>query len=201
MRNNVLERISYDAMMSRCYKPKNNRYYLYGGRGITVCDRWRASFRNFLEDMGPRPSREYSIDRIDPNGNYEPGNCRWATRSQQARNTRSKEKLFALNGQALTIAEWAKKSGVSYQSMRCRIKEYGWPLEKALTSGPREYVQFKQRPVKKKAPKVNLRYRMLTHHGKTQSIRAWAKELGINRFAIARRLNNGMPIEQALANL
>lgn len=76
----------YGAMKQRCYNPKNNRYYLYGGRGIKVCDRWLENFKNFFDDMGPRPSNRHSIDRIDSDGMYEPTNCRWATYSEQNKN-------------------------------------------------------------------------------------------------------------------
>jgi hypothetical protein len=75
-------------MKSRCYNEKSNSYARYGGRGICVCDRWLHSFVNFLSDMGTRPSEKHSIDRIDGDGNYEPGNCRWATQSQQRQNSR-----------------------------------------------------------------------------------------------------------------
>lgn len=77
---------TWQLMKHRCYDPKNNRYYRYGARGITVCQRWLNSFENFLADMGPKPSPEHSIDRINGDGNYEPSNCRWATRSEQRRN-------------------------------------------------------------------------------------------------------------------
>lgn len=82
----------HQSLKRRCYDPKNSRYYRYGARGIRVCDRWlngeneKTGFQCFLEDMGERPSSEHSIDRIDNDGNYEPPNCRWATRSQQMKN-------------------------------------------------------------------------------------------------------------------
>lgn len=83
-----LEHPSWSHMMSRCYRTKDLRYKDYGGRGITVCERWINSFENFVADMGKRPSKEYSLDRIDVNGNYEPSNCRWATQLEQRHNRR-----------------------------------------------------------------------------------------------------------------
>lgn len=76
---------SWSRMIDRCFRVKDKSYSRYGGRGILVCLRWRSSFKNFLDDMGERP-QSTSLDRINGNGNYEPGNCRWATRSQQNKN-------------------------------------------------------------------------------------------------------------------
>jgi len=79
-------------MRDRCSNPLSKDYSRYGARGIRVCDRWLDSFQNFVEDMGEKPSSEYSVDRIDNDGNYEPSNCRWATAKQQAANRRNSKK-------------------------------------------------------------------------------------------------------------
>lgn len=119
------------VMMDRCHNPVSTSYPRYGGRGIFVCDRWRESFENFLADMGPRPSPEHSIDRIDNDGPYSPDNCRWATDVEQANNKRNNHRL-EYAGRKQTIAEWARELGMSDRVIRSRIR-YGWSDERILT--------------------------------------------------------------------
>jgi hypothetical protein len=82
------EHKAWQKMKERCYYPKSAGFKYWGGRGITVCDRWRDSFQNFIDDMGPKPSSQHSLDRINNEGHYEPGNCRWATHLEQRHNRR-----------------------------------------------------------------------------------------------------------------
>lgn len=113
----------------RCYYSADISYKNYGGRGITVCSRWRNSFKNFLEDMGKRPSPKHSIDRINNNGHYSPANCRWATREEQMRNRRN-NKFLEHNGIRLTQAEWCRKLRIDKDTLKRRLKH--WPIDKIL---------------------------------------------------------------------
>jgi len=115
----------------RCSNQNCEDYKYYGARGIKVCDRWLNSFPNFLADMGPRPSRSHSIDRINTNGNYEPGNCRWATPLQQNSNRRN-SRLFEHGGKSLTLQQWSIEVGVRLGTIASRI-DNGWSIEEALT--------------------------------------------------------------------
>lgn len=124
---------AWDAMINRCYRKTAVRYERWGGRGIAVCERWRHSFENFIADMGLKPSPSHSLDRY-PNrdGNYEPGNCRWATNSQQVRNS-SWFRALTFNGETKTLLEWATTLGGKRSLIDNRLRR-GWPLERALTT-------------------------------------------------------------------
>ena len=118
----------------RCTDPKDKCYPNYGGRGISVCQEW-TRFENFLRDVGPRPSADHSIDRIDSDGNYEPENCQWATKIQQNNNRRGVH-IIELNGWLMTIGEAMRltKSTVHPKVVRGRIIRSGWKVEDALTT-------------------------------------------------------------------
>jgi hypothetical protein len=117
-------------MKQRCNHPLNESYKNYGGRGIKVCDRWNESFTNFITDMGIRPSKSHSLDRIDNNGSYEPGNCRWATRDIQNNNTRFNRHI-TYKGETKNITQWALELGIRPVLISQRLSR-GWGEEKSL---------------------------------------------------------------------
>jgi hypothetical protein len=119
------------GMMVRCHKPTATSYPNYGARGIVVCERWHK-FENFLADIGERPSSNHSLDRIDNDGNYEPGNCRWATQEEQLNNTRVNVKI-TYNGETLTAIQWARKLGMAPHTVYNRHSK-GWSPERIFTT-------------------------------------------------------------------
>lgn len=122
------------TMRQRCLNPEVKAYANYGGRGICVCNRW-DDFELFLKDMGHPPSSKHTLDRIDVNGNYEPSNCRWATRKDQALNKRNNH-VLEYNGEKLTISEWSTKLEIPYNTIIGRINNYGWTVNAALSTAP-----------------------------------------------------------------
>jgi hypothetical protein len=120
-------------MLKRCYSEKHRGYKHYGGRGINVCNEWRTDFKSFYDwAINSGYSDKLSIDRINVNGNYEPGNCRWATYKEQANNTR-KNHYITYNGETKTLTQWAEYLGIKHKTLSARINDYKWPIEKALT--------------------------------------------------------------------
>lgn len=126
------EYVAWCGMIDRCYRERNKSFGDYGGRGITVCSEWRESFDRFFADMGPRPSRKHSIDRIDNSLGYEPSNCRWATQETQVNNSR-KARPLTYRGKTQSIKQWADEFGLSYQTIVTRLHK-GFSIEKALTT-------------------------------------------------------------------
>lgn len=121
---------SWRAMVARCCDPNYERYDLYGGRGIIVCERWRT-FRNFLADMGPKPTRKHSIDRLDSDGYYVPGNCRWATHTEHMRNT-SRSVMIEYQERTMSVQECAELAGISAKMIERRLRE-GWSPDDAIS--------------------------------------------------------------------
>jgi len=177
---------AWRSLIQRCTNPKVKNYAQYGGRGIKVCARWLADFRNFLADMGlkPGPGRGWSIDRKDNDGDYEPSNCRWATKKEQMRNF-SCNRSITFEGKTQCISAWAEERGLSTGVLEGRLS-MGWSIERTLNTlvraqGPR-------------APVVGTR--LITHAGRTQSVSAWAKELQISPNTLYYRVGRQWPLDR-----
>ena len=124
MKNTKLYR-RYRSMITRCHCEGHPTWHEYGKKGISVCDRWREDFRNFLEDMGFPPEDHYQIDRIDSRGNYEPNNCRWVTPKENHNNKSSNVRLLTLNDETKSVIEWAKELELNPSTIYKRISK-GW---------------------------------------------------------------------------
>lgn len=121
---------SWQKMKARCLNSWDPAYADYGGRGIRVCDRWLESFDHFLADMGVKPAR-MSLDRKDNQGNYEPGNCRWATFKTQNNNRRS-NRMLTISGETMNLQSWAEKAGLPMNALWLRIS-HGWDPKEAVS--------------------------------------------------------------------
>lgn len=173
----------YMAMKQRCLNESNRFFSFYGGRGITVCDRWLGpnGFLNFISDMGRRPSKRHSLDRLDNSLGYSPDNCRWATRKQQQNNMRA-NRTITHNGKTMTAAQWARELGFHPATIQHRLNR-GWSPKRVLET-----------------PAASNGERFVTYNGKTQNIAQWAKEIGVKEATIRARLNKGWSAEKALTH-
>lgn len=125
-------------MKNRCYTTGTPYYKNYGGRGITVCEDWRNSYPAFLRDVGRRPGPSYTLDRIDNDGDYRPGNVRWVTRDVQNGNQRCSGSPLTLNGITKRMEDWATEYGVKKRTIIARLA-YGWTVERAITTPARQW--------------------------------------------------------------
>lgn len=164
-------------MKSRCLNSRHRDYSKYGGRGITVCERWQDSFSSFLLDMGERPSEEYSLDRIDNNGPYDPSNCRWATKTEQAQNTRMTH-WVEVNGVTKCLSDWAASSGVPLAQLVRRLQR-GWAPERAV------------RPERSRRD-------LFFYQGDYYTLKSLAEAHGLKPVDLRYRLNKGHSLEAAL---
>ena len=123
------EYVSWKSMLQRCYSEHHKSFRQYGGRGISVCERWLA-FKHFVADMGPRP-KGTTLDRLRADGNYEPGNCRWATPKQQSRNKHSTPRI-RVGGKLEAVADLAEEHGLAIRTVQARRRR-GWPEERLLS--------------------------------------------------------------------
>lgn len=163
-------------MLGRCRNPNDTSYKYYGGRGITVCERWHK-FENFYADMGDRPPG-MTIDRIRVNEGYSPDNCKWATRKEQMLNRRNNH-FVTVNGVTKTISQWAEISGLAITTIYGRFLE-GWTEEDAVTKPTRELGT-------------------LTFNGETLSWIEWDDRLGFKHGIVRKRIKKGWPVEQILS--
>src|SRR5262245_19695445 len=123
---------TWKAMLKRCLQPTHRSYRNYGGRGITIWPEWQDNFESFFRDMGPRPSKDHFIDRIDVDGNYVPGNVRWITRHDSNRNKRETV-LIEFKGSTKPLVEWCEIFNIPYDTVFQRIRNSGWSTDDALT--------------------------------------------------------------------
>jgi hypothetical protein len=130
---------AWQQMRLRCTDPNHEAWSSYGGRGITVCQRWLDSPAAFLADMGRKPSPAHELDRRDNDRGYEPGNCRWVLRPVNCRNRRS-SRLLTHNGETLAVVAWSERTGINAAALLKRL-DAGWAVDRALTT-----------PVRHKAP-------------------------------------------------
>lgn len=135
------EYTAWESMITRCHNTKNKSYADHGGKGISVCDEWRESFQYFINHIGKAPSPNHSVDRINNNGDYEPGNVRWATRIEQA-NNKSNNRYITYNGKTLTLAQWESELNLRSGLLSQRIRQ-GFTEEMALTKKVRNTVRNK----------------------------------------------------------
>lgn len=179
----------WHRMIRRCTDSRDKAFRNYGGRGIKVCERWTArgyGFDLFLADVGMRPSPELSLDRINNDGDYEPGNVRWATKSTQNRNTRH-TRLITWNGRTASLAEWSEITGLPALRIGSRLHR-GWSIEKTLSTPADKKTRYSNRPNARK----------ITFNGATKSLSEWSRQLGISMTALSRRIRE-WGIERALA--
>jgi hypothetical protein len=156
-------------MKARCLRKAHPAYSRYGGRGITVCRRWLASFEAFREDMGERPSARHSIERKNNDRGYTRANCCWATRKQQARNRSSNTRLAHL-GRTLSLTEWSEETGIHVGTIHGRL-ERGWSTADALETPP-----------------ATMTARLLTYRGSTRPLTYWSERTGISYDLLHQRL-------------
>lgn len=140
--NKRIRRI-YSNIKTRCYNPLSNRYYIYGAKGIKMCEEWKnnyGSFQKWAFENGYADN--LTIDRIDNNGNYEPKNCRWVTYREQNRNT-SRNRIITLNNETKPITDWCETYKIPYYIVNNRLNKYGWDIKKSLETPIRKASTYK----------------------------------------------------------
>lgn len=171
---------AWHEMIRRCHSPQSDNYANYGGRGIAVCERWRESVLHFIADMGERP-HGMSLERIDNNGNYEPGNCRWATYGEQAANRRSTV-LVTLHGEQMILEEAARRLGVSSANIAMWARRRGLPVQVGIDWYVNHPANGEKRPRSTPSKEVMI-------HGVRLSLAEAAAALNVTRHNIVAYVN------------
>ena len=221
--SHIPEYSNWQAMKSRCYNTKNKKYPRYGGRGIKVCDKWFNSFEAFYSDMGPRPTTDHTIDRINNDGNYKPSNCKWSTPLEQAYNRENNVLgISPLTGETNHLLKLSEELGINKETIRSRIKN-GRPLDIPVQVNNKEYnyngTLYKLDMLANfaKVPKSILRDRLRSgwdvskavespmtqtptykHKGKTYTLPEIAKLYGFHIESIRKYLARGVHIDDAI---
>ncbi len=176
------EHRAWSAMRQRCTNPRHPEFHNYGGRGLTVCQRWDESFAAFYADMGPRPSAGHSLERVNNDAGYEPSNCIWATDHAQTRNSRHSRVLTWL-GKTQCVTDWAREYHLETKTL----------LERLNRQIP--FPQLLDPPLPTRS---NLARRPLHHNGRTMWVADWARHVGVAPNTLRARLRLGWPIDRAL---
>ena len=178
------EHMIWLQIKQRCTNPRNKRYKYYGGRGITMHEAWQKSFSAFISDVGLRPIADtrLTLDRIDTQKGYEPGNVRWVTWEIQSQN-RSNVERYTIGEKTLCLSEWSKITGVPRRTIYCRINRYGW-----------NHVDAIQTPAGSPAPDAKL----LTYKGESLRMCDFARKYGISSSLLKGRIRSGWDISRAI---
>ena len=179
------EHKTWNRMKKRCYDDSDISFARYGGRNINVCDEWLNSFDKFLEDMGTRPSKQHSIDRIDNNLGYSKENCKWSTAKEQA-NNKENNRIIEHNGLSMTISQWGDRVNINTHTLYSRIKN-GWDIEKSLTTPSHEKISHTDR--------CN---NIIEYNGEKKKIKEWSKHAEVSVPTFYARIKRRWPIEKAL---
>lgn len=166
----------FRGMVRRCYDPSHKSYENYGGRGIKICDAWLNSFETFSTDIGERPSARHSIDRVDNDGDYEPGNCKWSTPREQANNRRSTVYVNAF-GECKPLSVFLEDYKIAPSTFFNRVSVLGWDVETALITEPQGYVMI---------------------DGEMERVHEWCKTFGISTNTYKNRVALGWGRVEAL---
>lgn len=191
----VKEHNAWRGIRCRCYDPNVREYKYYGGKGIKMCDEWLNSFDAFCEYLGPPPSKKHSVDRVDYNKDYEPGNVRWATPIQQA-NNKCNVKKYLFKGEMRTLPEICRGEDAEYNLVRRRVTQQGWALEEALSVVAQRSKFEGDKVYGEKVCRVG--HRHYIYKGEIKTLRELAVKHSVSMVMLQQRVRNGWSMEAAL---